>query len=236
VTNYRSSKVHNGTTAKKGSMSESLPSALKSEIADTLRPVSPLASPARRAAVFLLVGAGFLVLVPAVWGLRRNAAAVGPLLGLTWVVQTVTAVLIFAAAIAESVPGRLLSPARLWTLVSVSIAVTAASLVAFFFEAPVDVPSWLTMRFLRVCLSRGYLLGLLPLVVAGVLLARGLTRRPVIAGALAGLGAGLLVDSTWRLYCGVTHPAHTLLSHVGAIGLLASTGALGGVIRKLLRR
>jgi hypothetical protein len=78
------------------------------------------------------------------------------------------------------------------------------------------------------------LLGLLPLAVSAVLLARGVLMRPLMTGALAGLGAGLFADSSWRLYCEVSDPAHVLTAHLGAVGLVTLAGV--GVVSLVGRR
>jgi hypothetical protein len=79
------------------------------------------------------------------------------------------------------------------------------------------------------------LLGLPALALAGWLIRRGLTCRPVVAGAFAGLGAGLLADASWRLYCEVSDPQHVLTAHAAGIIVLASLGALAGFVVQLSR-
>jgi hypothetical protein len=193
---------------------------------ESLRPVAPLRSPARRAAVFPVVSLALLVIVPSVWGWGYYHAPAGWILATGWIVLTITAVLLFTAAIRESIPGRLLSPPQLWSLAALAVVVIAGSSTAFFALIPQTVPPAMAGRVLRVCLTRAYALGLVPLTICAVLLARGLTARPLIAGALAGLGAGLIVESSWRLYCSITAPSHTIGGHIGAMALLAVTGAL----------
>lgn len=48
-----------------------------------------------------------------------------------------------------------------------------------------------------------------------VLAARAYPTRPVVAGALLGLGAGLMANAGWRLFCHFSEPAHVLSAHVG---------------------
>ena len=48
----------------------------------------------------------------------------------------------------------------------------------------------------------------------------------MLTGALAGLGAGLLSDGSWRTYCEVSDPVHVLTSHSASVVLLT----LGGIL------
>jgi hypothetical protein len=207
----------------------SLPPTLRTAIAGSLEPVTPIGSPPRRAARFALVCAGLLVFVPLFWG--RSPRLLPPeLLGAGWVLQTATAVLVLTAAIRESMPGRLLSPLQLIAVLIAVVLVQAFWTAGWFAVAPWSPPARVHARVLRVCLSREYLLGLVPLAIAGAILRRGLISRPAIAGGLAGLAAGLAVESSWRLYCAITTPEHTLAGHMGAVALLAVTGTLAGTL------
>ena len=62
------------------------------------------------------------------------------------------------------------------------------------------------------------------------LAARALPTRPALAGALYGLGAGLMADAGVRLFCWVSAPAHVLVAHGGAILCLAAAGALAATV------
>jgi hypothetical protein len=211
-------------------MSESsLPPALRREIARTLEPVTPVASPPRRAARFAFVCAGVLVCVPLIWGTGHRLLP-PELLGVGWVLQTSTAVLVLTAAIRESTPGRLLSPLQLGAVLLAVVLVQALWTAGWFAVAPWSPPQRLHARVLRVCLSREYVLGLVPLAIVVAGLRRGLISRPAVAGGLAGLAAGLAVESSWRVYCAITTPMHTLAGHMGAVALLAATGALAGTL------
>ena len=55
----------------------------------------------------------------------------------------------------------------------------------------------------------------LPVVaLASILAARAYPTRPAIAGALLGLGAGLMADAGWRMFCHFSEPAHVLSAHL----------------------
>ena len=72
----------------------------------------------------------------------------------------------------------------------------------------------------------GSLASALPLVaLAGALAARAFPLRPAVAGALYGLGAGLIADAGWRLFCEFGAPSHVLVAHLGAVVAASGTGA-----------
>jgi hypothetical protein len=200
---------------------------LRDEIRRSIHPVTAVRPPGRRALLFVAVSAALLAFVAIVWG--RAVRPIPPeLLALVWIAHTATATVLFAAALAESIPGRLLGPGRLAALLALGGAVVVSSALTLFVLAPY-VPPWLTRRVTAVCLSRAYALGLLPLTIAVAASMQGLTSRPVSAGTLAGLGSGLLVESSWRLYCSVTETGHAIIAHLGATALLTATGAAAGL-------
>jgi hypothetical protein len=210
---------------------------VRAEVVRTLTPVKPLASPERRVLPFLVLGALWLAWVPMAYGIRYDA----PLLGVSrlWllsVLQLATAGVIVRYALALSIPGRLTAPGRvaLWAAVGATfmLAVTAITFAA----SPTYVPPLLDARYRFTCSTRTVTLGLPALAMAGWLLGRGLTRRPAVAGALAGLGSGLLADSSWRVYCEVSDPRHVLSAHAAGIVALSALGAIAGAIAPHLRR
>jgi len=206
-----------------------LPTGLSDEVQRTLRPVRRLPAPWLRALFLLPVGVLLLVTVPRVWSLRIDASAVGP--ARLWVgsaLQIVVGLALVASALRESIPGRLSAPRTLGAWAALGLGFMVILTAATFIASPTHVPPRLEWVYFRTCVTRSFGLGLLPLGVAGLLLRRGLTARPAAAGALAGLGAGLLADSSWRLFCEVSDPIHVLTAHAGAILAVAAAGALAG--------
>lgn len=66
----------------------------------------------------------------------------------------------------------------------------------------------------------------LPVVVLGsILVVRAFPLRPARTGALAGLGAGLLADAGWRLFCHFSEPAHVIVAHLGGVGVATIVAA-----------
>ena len=206
-----------------------VPESLRAEIARTLEPVRPLPPPGRRVAALVPVAVLLMATVPLVWGLRFDAADLGALrLCAGSALQIGVALAVLAAALAESVPGRLRAPAGLAVLVALGLGFVVALTCLTFLASPTHVPPLGEVGYFRTCLTRSFALGILPLAVTGALLGRGLATRPVVAGAMAGLGAGLVADSSWRLYCEVSDPVHVLTAHAGAIAALSLVGALAG--------
>ena len=84
-----------------------------------------------------------------------------------------------------------------------------------------------------ICLTGTVVSALPVLAVAGWLAARAFPLRPRLAGALYGIGAGLMADSGWRLFCHFSHPAHVLGAHT--LGIVV-TGLLGVISATLVAR
>lgn len=51
-------------------------------------------------------------------------------------------------------------------------------------------------------------------------------RARHIAGAVLGLGAGLMADAGWRLFCHFSEPGHVLPAHLGGVVLAMVAGIL----------
>ena len=208
-----------------------LPESLQREVARTLAPVRPLASPTRRVLLFVPLALALLAGVARLWGLRLDAVTIGPLR--LWggsLVQIAVGLLVLVASLSESIPGRLAGPRSLALRAALGAAIVLVLTFATFVASPTRVPGQATRHFFVVCLTRSMALGLLPLATSILLLRRGLIGRPAVTGALAGFGSGLLADASWRLGCEVSAPAHVLTAHGGAILALAGAGALACLI------
>ena len=210
-----------------------LPDSLRAAIAADLRPIRPLPSPQRRALALAPVAVVLLAAAPAVFWLRLDAAALGgwALWGLS-AAQAAAGVLLVGAALAEAVPGRQRTPGGILALLGAGVllvvAVTAisASLSIVPLRAPLVVGA--------MCFT-GSLVSALPVVaLAGLMAARAYPVRRAVAGALYGLGAGLMADAGWRLFCEFGAPSHVLVAHLGAV--LAAAGLGSGLAVLLGRR
>lgn len=200
-------------------------------VAQDLRPVRPLPAPARRALSLVPLGAILLLSAPSFWGWRDNLAMLDP--AVSWglsIVQAIVGVLIVGAALREAVPGRTLSGVMLAAATvgaaALVLAVTALTHGVIETSEPAAIFLGSALGCMRTALTNG--LPAVAIVVA--LAARALPSRPGVAGALCGLGAGLMTDAGMRLYCNLSTPAHVLVSHGGAVLALSLAGALLAVV------
>jgi hypothetical protein len=213
-----------------------LPERLRAEVGASPAVVRPLAPPWRRSLLLAPVAILLMIAVPRVWSLRWDAARVGPLrLWLGSTVQIALALVLISAALRETMPGRLSAPRGLLARVSLGLGFMAALTLATFVASPTHVPAHLETHYFRTCLTRSFGLGLSTLAVVALLLRQGLASRPATTGALAGLGAGLLADASWRLFCEVSDPAHVFTAHAGAVLGVALVGAAFGGLAARLR-
>ena len=211
-----------------------LPAELRRLIARDLQPVAPLPSPFRRALGLVPIGMVLLVAAVIVFGLRRDAGRLG--LVLTWGASTIQMLLglaLVAGALREAVPGTTL-PRRIAGIAfgTALIAVLAVTFTTWAVSPTIVAPGY-AVTVWGICLT-GTLVSALPvLAAAGWLAARAFPLRPRLAGALYGVGAGLMADAGWRLFCHFSDPVHVLGAHTLGI---AVTGVLGVVSAVWARR
>jgi hypothetical protein len=190
-----------------------------------LAPVRRLARPWRRAVPVCALGLVVAVAVNVTLGVRNNAALLGA--GVLWglsAVQMGYAVLLIATALRTAVPGR--APARRRTaqlLLAGGAVILGITWITWLVDAT-RVPSGLQRHYWAVCLRMPIFIGLPTLALTLTLAFRAYPTRPLITGALAGLGAGLLSDGTWRTYCEVSDPVHVFTTHTLSVVLLMLTG------------
>jgi hypothetical protein len=206
-------------------MSETrVPAALLSAVKHDMRPVRPLASPAHRALVLLPLGLVLLIAMPAFW-IWQGHAKLAP--GSSWGMSAIEiglSMIILAAGFREAIPGRELSDKELCAL---GVAACGGFLLVNSLTqtpAPVSAETW--MRWLTGCIFMTICFSIPALLAPAGLVARALPNRPALAGALYGMGVGLMADAGLRFICSDGGFAHVLLSHGGAIVLLVALGAL----------
>jgi|WetSurMetagenome_2_1015567.scaffolds.fasta_scaffold116304_2 hypothetical protein len=196
-------------------------------ILEDLSPVTPLAGPWQRtlpaAALGLVLAAGVFLKL----GVRHDARLLGGLAlwGLS-ALQAAYGIVLIATALQTAIPGR--APARRRTalmLLAGGGAVIGITWMTWLVH-PSHVPSGREALYLAVCLPMPLLVGLPTLGLSLFLAFRAYPTTPVLTGALAGLGAGLISDGSWRTFCEVSDPVHVLTSHTAAVVLLMVAGML----------
>jgi hypothetical protein len=200
-----------------------------------LSPVRPLPAPLRRALVLLPAGILLLALQPLIYGLRNDAAVLGlfRLWGLS-AAQSLFGLLFIAAALREAVPGRTLPRARLLFVLGALVSV-AVTFLTWESSATV-VPPGRVALYWTVCFTRPVLIGLPVMAIALALAWRAYPLRAALVGAFAGLGAGLMTDAGWRIFCHVSDPVHVLSAHLAAVLALSAAGAAVAALLDRLRR
>lgn len=204
----------------------SMPPALRDAVARDLHPVAPLPPPTRRAVVLVPLALVLLVASSALFGVRVDSPRLGLLL--TWgasVLQMAFALVVMAAALREAVPGTLLPRHVLQLLLGAAVAGVLALTWLTWSVSPTTIRPLAVVFVWQVCVAGTYVSALPTLAVAAWLVRRAYPLRPWIAGALCGLGAGLLADAGWRLFCHYSDPSHVLGAHALAILLATLTGA-----------
>jgi hypothetical protein len=203
----------------------SLPVDLRVRIEADYTAVRPLPSPLIRAMSVAPFAILALVAAPVFFNVRSDADRLG--LTMMWgasLLQTVVGFIVIIAALRESVPGRAWSRVALavW-FISPLLLLTAVTLASWqMSEIPLQRGWWLVGL---VCVGGSAATALPIVALANVLAARAYPTRPAIAGLLLGVGAGLMADAGWRLFCHFSEPSHVLSAHLGGVALAAFAGA-----------
>jgi hypothetical protein len=211
-----------------------VPPLLRDAVARDLRPVRPLPRPLVRALWLAPFAIVLLVASVAAFGLRRDSLVLG--LALTWgasSLQMLLGLALVAAALREAVPGTSLTRRALGTAFGTALIAVITITWTTWVVSPTRIAPWAVGSVWRICFGATILTALPALAMSGWLVARAFPIRPRFAGALYGLGAGLLADAGWRLFCHFSEPAHVLGAHTAAI---AVTCALGAITAHVLAR
>ena len=206
-----------------------MPPRLRARIAADYQPVRVLPSPWARAASVLPFALLALVAAPSVFDIRQDATRLG-WIGL-WgfsLLQSAIGFAVVAAALRESVPGRGWSRGALalWLTLPI-VALVAVTMTSWQVSPALLRGQWWVV--LGMCFSGSAATALPVVALASVLAARAYPTRPALAGALIGLGAGLMADAGWRIFCHFSEPAHVLSAHLAAVVMSAAIGALVAV-------
>ena len=202
------------------------PVELRARLAADYRPVRALPSPWARALWILPFALVALVAAPVAFTVRPGAASLG-WIGV-WgfsIAQTLLGVLVVGAALRESIPGRDWSR----TAIGLWIALPLLAVVALTLYSWETSPVTLLRGFWMVgglCFAGSAATALPVVALASILAARAYPTRPAVAGAMLGLGAGLMADAGWRIFCHFSEPAHVLSAHLAAVIMSTIIGAI----------
>jgi hypothetical protein len=205
------------------------PAELRARLAGDYRPVRALPSPWGRALWILPFALIALIAAPVAFNVRPDAANLGwpGVWGLS-IAQSLMGLLVVGAAFRESVPGRDWSRAAITLWLSIPVAAVAGVTLLSWEASPVFLHSqwWLVGG---LCVAGSAATALPGVALAGILSSRAYPTRPVIAGSLLGLGAGLMADAGWRIFCHFSEPAHVLSAHLAAVIMSTLIGSLAAV-------
>ena len=147
--------------------------------------------------------------------------------------QALAGLVIIAAALRESIPGRGLSRPAVATTFAIGLAIPFILLVATASAFNIGPEPGRELEEGIGCFRVSALSAIPALIAAAILAARALPLRPALAGALYGLGCGLISDAGLRLFCEYTDMEHVLFGHGGAI---VGAMVIGAVIAKTIQR
>lgn len=212
------------------------PGELRARIAADYTVVRPLPSPAIRALAVTPFAILALLAAPTYFNVRTDASTLGWFF--TWgasLVQVAAGFILISAALRESVPGRSWTPPQLalWIIAPLLLVIGMTFASASVSAQPLGQGWWIVGL---VCLGGSAAMALPIVALANVLATRAYPTRPAVAGLLVGLGAGLMADAGWRIFCHYGEPAHVLSAHLGGVLLAAAAGAtLALTLRKPFR-
>jgi hypothetical protein len=203
-----------------------MPSELRQRLAADYQPVRTLRSPFARALWVLPFALIALIAAPIAFNVRQDALHLGwlGLWGLSFL-QCAIGFIVVAAALRESVPGRNWSRGAiaLWMMLPIA-AIVGVTLASWQFSPTLLRGEWWLVW--GVCFSGSAATALPVVAIASVLAARAYPTRPALAGALIGLGAGLMADAGWRIFCHFSEPSHVLSAHLAAVLMSTAIGSL----------
>jgi len=213
-----------------------IPADLRARLETDYQPVRVLRSPLSRAFWVMPIAIVALFAAPTAFNVRPDAANLGwsGVWGLS-LIQSVLGLAVVVAALRESVPGRGWSPTAIALWLAIPIVMVIGITLFSWNASPVLLRSewWLIGG---VCFAGSAATALPVVALAAILASRAYPTRPAIAGLLLGLGAGLIADAGWRIFCHFSEPAHVLSAHLAAVVISAAIGSLASVSLAARRR
>ena len=202
-----------------------IPTDLRARLAADYTAVRPLPPPQLRALWLTPLAALALFAAPAYFNVRVDEPQLGWLM--TWgvsIAQVAVGMTVIIAALSESVPGRAWTVAQLAAWMAAPLLIVIGVTYVSYGLSPIALDrGWWGVGL--VCLGGSAATALPIVALASVLAARAYPTRPLVIGVLFGLGAGLMADAGWRIFCHYSEPAHVLSAHLGGVVVSAIAGA-----------
>lgn len=203
-----------------------LPPRLREQMASDYGPVRALPSPWLRVGWMVPFAVIAACAAPLWFSVRIDAPRLG-WMGL-WgasMLQVLIGLAVVGAALRESVPGRSWNRAAMAGWFAMPVLLIIAVTLASWAASPVRLRGgwWLVAV---MCFGGSAATAIPVVTLASVLAARAYPVRPAIAGAMLGLGAGLMADAGWRIFCHFSEPAHVLSAHLAAVLASSLVGAV----------
>jgi hypothetical protein len=210
-----------------------IPPALRARLLADYRAVRPLPHPWARALSFAPFALLALVAAPWWFELRMDHARLGWFQSWGWsIAQSLAGMVLVAAALRDAVPGRTWRSGQLALWLALPAGLVIVVTWTTFGLSPITLRGARPLLVVGAMCFAGSLATALPgAALAAILAIRAFPTRPAVTGLLGGLGAGLMADAGWRLFCHFSDPAHVLSAHLG--GVLAA-GACGAVLARRL--
>lgn len=203
------------------------PTPLRAAIALDLAPTRPLPPPYIRALMLAPLALATIVAVPSYYFFRPDMADMGLLSvwGLS-LVESCGGLAIVGLALRESIPGRTLSRAAVAATIAAGLALPAAIYLLTAQRFDVGLPPEQLAAGSVICFRTATAAAIPALIASTVLVARAFPLRPGVAGALYGLGCGVMADAALRMFCDFTMPVHVITAHGGAVVASMLAGSL----------
>jgi len=216
------------------------PAELRDVIARDMAPARPLLPPSTRILLLAPLALATILAVPSLNFYRPDLIEIGVLRiwGLS-IVEAAAGLFIVGLALRESVPGRNLSTSAAWGAIAGGLALPIAIYLITADRFDVGPSPRALPMVSAICFRTSAAAAIPGLIAATVLVARAFPLRPGLAGALYGLGCGIIADAGLRLFCEFTIPVHVIAAHGGAIVASMAAGAavawVGARVRGVLR-
>ena len=215
-------------------MTANLPDNLRARLAADFGPVRALRSPWTRALSIVPLAIVALIAAPVAFDVRPGA-------DLGWlgvwglsIAQSLIGLAVIGAALRESVPGRDWSGAAIALWLAIPIVAIVGVTMLSWEASPVFLRRqwWLVGG---ICFAGSAATALPVVALASILASRAYPTRPLVAGSLLGLGAGLMADAGWRIFCHFSEPSHVLSAHLAAVVMSTLIGAMAATRLSRLR-